>query len=137
MSKINNDLFIVIIFSIIWIIRPISYDEMRSRHPIYPQENIVVVNSSSISTKNDELEYLEGNTEIILAKSSSGNFFADGSKPPLTQRPGSRTTSGIGGSNPGSGSGGSSSSAPSSGNLDGSCPTPKSPHQLLPTNQKK
>lgn len=31
MSKEKNDLFIVIMFSILWIVRPISYDEMRSR----------------------------------------------------------------------------------------------------------
>ena len=49
MSKEKNDSFVVIIFSILWIIRPISYDEMRSRHSIYPQENVVVVNNSSIS----------------------------------------------------------------------------------------
>lgn len=36
-------MFVVIIFSILWIVRPISYDEMRSRHPIYSQENVVVV----------------------------------------------------------------------------------------------
>lgn len=87
-----------------------------SRNPIYPQENVVLVNSSSISTENDELEFLEGNTkEIILAKDINGNFFAEGFQPPLPQRPGSRPTTGIGGSN--------GSSAPSSGNLDGSCST--------------
>ena len=51
-----------------------------------------------------------------------------------------RTTNGIGGSNPCNGSGGSSSSAPSSGNLDGSCPsnpTSKFPHQLSSNNQKQ
>jgi hypothetical protein len=128
MSKQKNDLFVVIIFSILWIVRPISYDEMRSRHPIYPQENVVVVNSSSISNQNDEFDFLESTTkEIILAKDTSGNFFAEGFTPPLPQRHGGRTTNGIGGSNPGNGSGGSSP-APSSGNLDGnftSNPTPK------------
>lgn len=49
MAKENNDLFIVIMFSILWIVRPISYYEMRSRHPIYPQQNVVVVNRPSIS----------------------------------------------------------------------------------------
>ena len=38
MSKERNDLFVVIIFGFIWIIHPISYDEMRIRHPIYPSE---------------------------------------------------------------------------------------------------
>jgi len=55
----------------------------------------------------------------------------------LPQRPGSFTTTGIGGSNPGSGGDGP---APSSGNLDRSCPsnpTPNFPHQLSSKNQKK
>lgn len=56
MSKKQNDLFVVILFSIIWIVRPISYDEMRIRHPIYPKENAVVGNSSSISPQNNEFE---------------------------------------------------------------------------------
>ena len=38
MSKEKNDLFSIILFSIIWIARPISYDEMRIRHPIDYQE---------------------------------------------------------------------------------------------------
>jgi len=37
MAKEKNDLFVFILRSIIWIVHPISYDEMRSRHPIYPQ----------------------------------------------------------------------------------------------------
>ena len=127
-------MFVVIIFSILWIVRPISYDEMRSRHPIYPQENVVLVNSSSISTQNDEFDFLESTTkEIILAKDTSGNFFAEGFTPPLPQWHGGRTTNGIGGSNPGNGSGGSSP-APSSGNLDGSCPsnpTPKTTPEVI------
>jgi dihydrofolate reductase len=90
MSKEKNDLFVVILFSIIWVVRPISYDEMRIRHPIYPQENVVVVNSSSISTQNDELEFLESTTkEIILAKDTNGSFFTEGFQPPLPKRPGS------------------------------------------------
>lgn len=104
MSK-KTDLFIVIIFSVIWLVHPILYYEMRSWHPIYPQENVVVLNSSSISTENDEFECLEDNTEIILVKDSSGNFFGDGFQPPLTQRPGSWTTTRIGGSNSVNGSG--------------------------------
>lgn len=43
--------------------------------------------------------------DIILAKDTSGNFFADGFTPPLPQRQGDRTTNGIGGSNTGNGSG--------------------------------
>ena len=121
-------------------VRPISYDEMRSRHPIYPQENVVVVNSSSISNQNDAFDFLESTSEeIILPKDRSGNFFAEGFTPTLPQRHGGRTTNGIGGSNPGNGSGGSSP-APSSGNLDGnftSNPTPKFPYQLSPNNQNQ
>ena len=84
MSKEKNDLFVVIIFSIIWIVRPISYDEMRSRHSIYRQENVVIVNSSSISNQNDESDFLESTTrEIILFKNTSSNFFADGFTPPF------------------------------------------------------
>lgn len=75
MSKEKNDLFTVIMFSIIWIVRPISYDEMRSRHPIYPQENVVVINRPSISNQIDEFDFLESTTkEIILAKDTSGIF---------------------------------------------------------------
>jgi hypothetical protein len=74
---------------------------MRSRHPnsIYPQENRVLVNSSSILTKSDELEFLEGNIEeIILAKNANanGSFFADSFPQALPLRPGSRRTTGIG-----------------------------------------
>jgi hypothetical protein len=97
-------LFVVITFSFIWIVRPISYAEMRSRHPIYLQENVVVVNISSISNQNDEFDFLESTTkEIILAKDTSGNFFANGFTPPLPQRHGGRTTTGMNGQNPGQG----------------------------------
>ena len=134
MSKEKNDLFVVILFSIIWIVRPISYDEMRSRHPIYPQENAVVVNSSSILTKSDELEFLEGNIEeIILAKDSNGSFFAEGFSLPFPQRPGGRTTTGMNGQNPGQGGGGGNSN-PGSGSEAGSCssnPTPKATPEVM------
>lgn len=96
----------VILFSIICIVRPICYDEMLSRHPIYPQENAVVVNSSSLLTKSDELEFLVKREEIILAKDSNGSFFAEGFSPPLPQRPGGRTTTGMNGQNTGEGGGG-------------------------------
>lgn len=58
----------MILFSIIWIIRPISYNEMHSYHPIYSQENVVLVNSSSIPTQNNELSFLEGKGQVQLAK---------------------------------------------------------------------
>ena len=70
-------------FSILWILRPISYDEMRSRHPIYPQENVAIVNSSSISNQNDEFDFLN----VTLAKDTSGNFFVEGFSPPMVGRP--------------------------------------------------
>jgi hypothetical protein len=59
---------------------------MRSRHPdpIYSQENLVVLNKSFVSTKNDELKFLKGNIEeIILAKDSNNNFFAEAFTPLL------------------------------------------------------
>ena len=88
MSKEKNDLFVVIILSIIWIVRPICYDEMRSRHPIYPQENVAIVNSSCISNQSD--------VKVTLAKNTSGNFFAEGFSPAMPRRP-------TGGSNSGQG----------------------------------
>ena len=102
---------------------------MRSRHPIYPQENGVVVNSSSISNQNDEFDFLESTTkEIILAKDTSGNFFAEGFTPPLPRRPtstGSQTPMGMGGSDPGQGGnpGSASEAVNSSSNLPD--PNPK------------
>ena len=106
-QKEKNDLFIVIVFSILWIVRPISYDEMRCRHPIYQQENVVIVNSSSISNQNDEFDFLKSTAKkVILAKDTSGNFFAEGFSPPLPRRPTPtehQTAMGMGGSNPGQG----------------------------------
>ena len=107
MSNEKNDWFVIILFSILWIVRPISYDEMRSRHPIpiYSQENVAVVNSSSVSNQNDEFDFLKSTTKkVILAKDTSGNFFAEGFSPPLPRRPtstGHQTAMGMGGSNPG------------------------------------
>ena len=43
MGKGKTAWFVVILFSVILKICPISYDEMHSQHPIYPQENAVVV----------------------------------------------------------------------------------------------
>lgn len=89
-------------------IHPISYDQIRSRHPIYPQENAVVVNSSSILTKTNELEFLEGNInieEIILYKDKNVNFFAEGFSPLFPQGLGGLRTTGMNGENPGQGGG--------------------------------
>lgn len=102
---------------------------MRSRHPIYPQENVVVVNNSSISNQNDEFDFLKSTPKkIILAKDISANFFAEGFSSPLPRRPtstGSQRTMGIGGSNPGQGGnpGSASEAVNSSSNLPD--PTPK------------
>jgi hypothetical protein len=53
MAKKQNDFFFLILFAIIWIARPISYEDMRSRHSIYAQETVTRLKSSSISTQND------------------------------------------------------------------------------------
>ena len=75
---------------------------MYSRHPVSRQENEVVVNSSSISNRNEELDFLKSTSkEIILAKNKSRSVFADGFTPFFTQWPLSRTTSGMEGSNSG------------------------------------
>ena len=103
----------MILFSIIWIVRPISYDEMRIRHP------------------NNKFEFLESTTKkIILVKDTSGSFFAEGFTPPLPRRPSStesQTATSMNGQNPGQGGGNPN---PGSGSEAGSCslnptPTPK------------
>lgn len=94
-------------FTILWILRAISYDEMRSRYSIYPQENVVVGNRPSISDQIDEFDFLESTTkEIILVKDNSASFFAESFSPPLPRRPTStesQTAMEMGGSNPGQG----------------------------------
>ena len=99
------------------------------------KENAVVVNSSSISTQNNECEFLESTTkEIIFVKDTSGNFFADGFKPFLPRRPsstGSQTATVMNGQNPGQGGGNSN---PGSGSEAGSCssnPTPKATPEVI------
>ena len=108
-----------LVFSIIWVIHPISYDEMRSRHPIYPQEIIEKVDSSFISTENDEFYALKNNG-VILAKdtSGSGSLFAEGLTPALPRHRGTSQLGGAGSPNPGSSSGSNpnSNSNPSSKN---------------------
>jgi len=68
----KNPLFIVILFSIFLAVRPISYEEMRNRHPTSLQKTEVVSNKSSILTQNDELGFLEGNGQVELAKGVEG-----------------------------------------------------------------
>ena len=125
-------MFVVIIFSLIWIVRPISYDEMRSRHPIYPQEMVINISNQQQNASLNEILSKQNSTkldEVILVKNDGILPGADAFPPPFLQQHGGRTTNGMGGSSPGS------NSAPSSGtgNLDGNCPsnpTPKFPHQL-------
>ena len=38
----KHNLVVGIVFSMIWIIRPISYDEMRSRHLNYESDSIKI-----------------------------------------------------------------------------------------------
>lgn len=60
MSKEKNDLFSIVLFSIIWIACPISYDEMRIRHLIDSQETQAVINKSSIFSFKKRCSTLEG-----------------------------------------------------------------------------
>ena len=132
MSKERNDLVVVIIFSLIWIVRPISYDEMRSRHPIYSQEMVIKISNQQQNASLNEILSKQNSTKpggVILAKNDGILLGADAFPPPFPQRCGGRTTNAMGGSSPGS------NPAPSSGtgNLDGNCPsnpTPRFPHQL-------
>lgn len=59
MGKVNTELAILIVFSMIWIARPISYHELRIRHPIEKTE------STSFAFSLEELSLL-GNTESTL-----------------------------------------------------------------------
>jgi hypothetical protein len=111
----------------------------NQKHPIYPQEMVINISNQQQNASLNEILSKQNSTkldEVILVKNDGILPGADAFPPPFPQRHGDRTTNGIGGSNPGNGSGGSSS-APSSGNLDGNCPsnpTPKFPYQLSPNN---
>ena len=130
MSKERNDLFVIIIFSLIWIVHPISYDEMRSRHPT--EEMVINISNQQQNASLNEILSKQNSTkldEVILVKNDGILPGADAFPPPFLQQHGGRTTNAMGGSSPGS------NSAPSSGtgNLDGNCPsnpTPRFPHQL-------
>lgn len=139
MFKERNNLFVVIIFSLIWIVRPISYDEMRSRHPIYPQEMVINISNQQQNASLNEILSKQNSTkpdEVILVKNDGILPGADAFPPPFPQRQRGRTTNRMGGSSPGS------NSAPSSGtgNLDGNCrsnPSPRFPHQLSSNDQNQ
>ena len=130
MSNKKNNWFLVIIFSIFFIVKPISYDEMLRWHPIYSQENLVILNSFSISNENDEFDFLQSTTKkIILAKDTGSNFFAEDFSSSLPRRRTStdhQTAMGIGGSNPGQGAnpGSASGAANSFSNLSDLNPKP-------------
>ena len=68
---------------------------MRSRHPIYPQEDLVVINSSSISNKISE----PTTKDLILAKSTRN--VSEAYTNPLSQGNRGKTTTGMGGFRPG------------------------------------
>ena len=88
MSKERNDLFVVIIFSLIWIVRPISYDEMRSRHPIYPQEMVINISNQQQNASLNEILSKQNSTkpdEVILVKNDGILPGADGF--PLNNNP--------------------------------------------------
>ena len=55
MHKEKNNLFVVIIFSLIWIVRPILYNKMRSRHPIYPQEMVINISNQQQNASLNEI----------------------------------------------------------------------------------
>ena len=130
MSKERNDLFVIIIFSLIWIVHPISYDEMRSRHPT--EEMVINISNQQQNASLNEILSKQNSTkldEVILVKNDGILSGVDAFPTPLPQRQKCRTTNGMGGSSPGS------NSAPSSGtgNLGANCrpnPIPRFPHQL-------
>ena len=89
MSKERNGLFVVIIFSLIWIVRPISYDEMRSRHPIYPQEIVINIPNQQQNASLNEILSKQNSTkpdEVILVKNDGILPGADAFPPPFPQR---------------------------------------------------
>jgi hypothetical protein len=67
---------VILFFSIVWIIRPIQFEEIRIRHPTVPDETLT--NKSSLETnttlkdfffsKPNDLKFLEKSDEIILPR---------------------------------------------------------------------
>lgn len=68
MLKEKNDLLIIIMFSILLAVSPISYDEMRAQHPISSKESIILVkNTNSNSSSDDSITpVLEDQDDLIL-----------------------------------------------------------------------
>ena len=76
MYRRNNSVFILIIFMALWIMKPISYEEVLSRHPIYEkenQENIFLGNNSDISNQNQEFDFLFKNDKNVCLVSDCGS----------------------------------------------------------------
>jgi hypothetical protein len=119
----------VILFSLIWIIGPISYDKILTQYQIYLKEDQEIVDSSFIPTQKNDFQFLKSNTKrIIFAKDTSKSFSAEGFTPPLPREPssiGSQIATGMSESNS---SQGGENSSPDSGSEVGSyssTPTPK------------
>ena len=72
MSNKTNDFYVAVFFSIIWIMKPISYDDLRSRHPISLQEDSVVVSRPSISIKNEEFDFFKSEIPFSVTQLESG-----------------------------------------------------------------
>ena len=71
MSKERNDLVVVIIFSLILRVCPIFYDEIRSRHPIYPQEMVINISNQQQNASLNKILSRQNSTkpdEVILVK---------------------------------------------------------------------
>ena len=94
MAKNKNHLWTIILFSIIWIARPISYNEMRMQHPIDLRETQSVIDKSSIFSfkkrssnledvlfsEPDELKLFEESDQVINCFSKS-NLASDLPRP--------------------------------------------------------
>ena len=81
-------MFVVIIFSILWIVRPISYYEMLSRHPIYRQEMVINISNQQQDASLNEILSKQNPTkpdEVILVKNDGILPGADGF--PLNSNP--------------------------------------------------
>ena len=88
MSTERNDLVVVIIFSLILRVRPIFYDEMRSRHPIYPQEMVINISNQQQNASLNKILYKQNSTkpdEVILVKNDGILPGADASRSSFTQ----------------------------------------------------
>ena len=121
MAKHKNDLFIAIIFSLIWVVSPISYDEMRNRNQIYPQEIQTNISNKQQNASLNKILSKHNSTnldEVILVKNDGLLPGADSFSPPFPKREGGRTTKRSGASSPSSNSALNSGGGNLDGNLD-------------------